>query len=239
MDFRALAEKASALYPQGIGSSGPVSGRVLAIDGDALAYFCAGNDNTDVGQARINVYERIKTALKASGAEEARLLVTAQGSAKGDRYAIARIQTYQGQRANSNRPKNWEYIRQLLNSTYIDYGCGKAYITQETYFEADDAFKRLSDSLGPENLVIHCQDKDMRMIPGHHLNWDDYSMFYLSQDTWHAEFNGKVYGRSWFWHQMMHGDTADNIPGLLFYTDGTTYKTGAKKGQIKEIMVGT
>jgi len=27
----------------------------------------------------------------------------------------------------------------------------------------------------------------------------------------------KVYGRKWFWLQMLHGDTADNIPGLPKY----------------------
>ena len=235
MDIAALAQKASALCPM---DTSPVAGRVLLIDGDALAYYCAGNDDTSIEQARINVRERVSTASKAACAEEVFILVTMPGSPKGDRYAIARCEPYQGQRTGSNRPKNWEYIRQMLNSTAIDYASGKAVVWHENYFEADDIFKRMHDTYGPENIVILTQDKDMRMIPGLHMDWRDYSMFRLGADVWHAEHNGKVYGRSWFWHQMMHGDDADNIPGIPWYTDGSVYKSGPKKGHIKRIPVG-
>lgn len=238
MDFKALADKAAADSPHGTSLRGVVPGRVLLMDGDGLCYYCAGNDDTDVGQARANLNERIRQALSASGAERVEILMTGKGSPKGDRYYIARAKVYQGQRSSDRRPKNWVYLRQLLNASSLTTPSGEIGIHTEYYMEADDCFAVREAELGAENIVIHTQDKDMRMIPGWHLNWDDWSMFYLAPGTWKAVHNGKVFGRQWFWLQMMHGDQADNIPGLPFYLDGSIVKSGPNKGQEKVIKVG-
>jgi hypothetical protein len=235
MDFAALA---AAAGPQG-GAGGVVPGRVLAIDGDGLAYYCAGNDETDIGLSRYNLNERIRTAIAASRCERAVILLTAPGSAKGDRYALASAQPYQGKRTHGHRPKNWGYLRQILQGgKYLKVGVHDVELRQADYLEADDLFAVLSNDCGPENFVISTQDKDMRMVPGWHLNWTDWSMYYVAPDLWHGTHNGKVFGKAWFWYQMMHGDDVDNIPGLPGYYDGAIVKSGPNKGQLKLTKVG-
>lgn len=234
MDLAALASKASAVCPQGVAGQPIVPGRILLMDGDGLAYNCAGNEDTDTGQARINLNNKISTAKAASGAEHVCILITPSGSPKADRYAVAQVRPYQGQRTGSHRPKNWEFLRQILSKEYYN---GHRVVT-DNYFEADDVFARASLGCGPSKVVIYTQDKDMRMVPGWHLNWNTYQMFWLHPETWSASFGDKLYGRAWFWSQMLHGDTVDNIPGLPYYMDGSRYKTGIKKGQLKEIRCG-
>lgn len=239
MDFAALGAKAGADSPQGLAASAVIPGRVLLMDGDGLAYCCAGSDDTDIGQARRNLFERIRQAKATSAAERVIILMTGSGSPKGDRFFIARVKPYQGQRSSDRRPTNWVYLRQILSATQLEVpGAGTVDIHTERYLEADDCFAIYAKDFGPECTVVNTQDKDMRMVCAWHLNWDDWSMFYCAPGTWKAEHNGKVFGRQWFWRQMMHGDQADNIPGLPFYTDGSITKSGPNKGQLKVIKVG-
>lgn len=205
--FAAIA-KAAAAAPQFDGLA-TVPGRVLLVDGDALCYTCAGRDDTDPAQARTNVRDRIERALRASGSERAIVLVTARGSHKGHRYAVARVKPYQGQRSSGRRPKNWEYLRGLVESGVPGHDTDVTHIA-----EADDLFRKYGHQLGWANVVHHTQDKDMRQIPGWHLTWDDFYMVHAPLGTWALTAHDKVYGRKWFWLQMLHGDTADNIPGL-------------------------
>jgi DNA polymerase-1 len=93
--------------------------------------------------------------------------------------------------------------------------------------EADDLFGWYTYNL-PDRCVIYTQDKDMRMLPGMHLDWVShrtYTVPYTKTVCIEREFmynivptdcifNEKQYGHKWFWLQMLHGDTADNIPGL-------------------------
>jgi hypothetical protein len=190
-----------------------VPGRVLLTDGDGLAYYCAGNDGTSPGQARVNLISKLDEAKAAGGAETSRVLMTARGSHKGHRYAIARVKPYQGQRTNSRRPKNWEYLRGLLEGSPAD-----GHPTELTGMaEADDLFGKYSSILGADNVVIHTQDKDMRMVPGWHLEWSTMRMTFVPNGCWAHTHNGLLYGRKWFWMQMLHGDGADYIPGLPKY----------------------
>lgn len=186
-----------------------VAGRVLLVDGDALAYCCAGNDDTPSGLARRNALDKIECAARAAGASSVKLLVTGGASHKGHRYAIARVKPYQGKRDNGRRPKNWQFLRTLIEQD------PRAVITDT--LEADDLFHINSVTYGHDNVAILTQDKDMRMVPGWHLHWDNLSLLKVNPDTWELHANDKLYGRKWFWMQMLHGDTADHIPGLPKY----------------------
>lgn len=202
------------------GSVPIICNRTLLVDGDGLAYYCGGNDDTEPGEARANLIAKLESAKRACGAERVLILLTASGSIKGHRYAIATVKPYQGQRANNRRPKNWRYLRDLLES-----GSVSGFPVETTYTaEADDLFSKHCYA-APNDYVIYTQDKDMRMIPGWHLDWVEHRLFYLAPNVFSMERNGKVYGRKWFWLQMLHGDTADNIPGL------PKYKTVNAKGE--------
>lgn len=198
----------AAANPMGQGGRIMHKGRILLADGDALAYSTAGNDSTPIGVARHNLTAKVAAAASIAGAERSIILTTAQSSHKGFRYAVARSKPYQGHRTGSHRPKNWAGLREMLETGIVPN------VEMTTIAEADDLFGKHATLLGPENVVHYTGDKDMRMLPGWHLDWADHSMHYIPEGTWEVVYNDKVFGRKWFWLQMLMGDKADNIPGL-------------------------
>jgi hypothetical protein len=207
MDLSALKAAAGSLLPMG-GTSVPIiQGRILRIDGDGLAYNCAGNDETEPHGARSRVREKIAGFQQACGAEYTVIHLTGSGSHKGHRYAVAREKPYQGKRSSSRRPKNWQHLRDLLEAG--EFG----EVTIDYDREADDRFAQYGWA-DPTNTVIATQDKDMNMVPGYHINWNDNQMFYLAPGTFEAVVWDKTFGMKWFWLQMLHGDSVDNIPGV-------------------------
>jgi hypothetical protein len=208
--LEAAAQAAAAGSPMAIART---PGRVLLADGDALAYYCAGSEDTSQAQARLNLNSFLRACRESSGSESVRVLVTGRGSNKGYRYAVARTKPYQGTRSSGRRPYNWEFLREV-----IEGGFNPDFPVEITNgAEADDLFGKYAVILGWMNVVHLTQDKDMRMLPGLHMDWKERTFCTVEPDTWELIHNGKTYGRKWFWLQMLHGDTADNIPGLPKY----------------------
>ncbi len=206
MDFSQI-EGVPAIEPQGVPV---VSGRRVHIDADMLAYQCGGNEDTDVATSRRILKSKIDLFKDAAGAEGVLLHMTASGSTKGHRALIAYTKPYQGQR-KGHRPKNWQYLRD-----YMAEGLAGP-IKQWFDREADDGFGFISMNCPLD--VIATRDKDMRMLPGWHLNWDTYELVKVEPDQFALEAGGKLYGHKWFWTQMLWGDAADNIPGLPKHPD--------------------
>ena len=229
--LNALIAKVEAAAPMSNGVV-PID-RTLLVDGDGLCYYCAGNDETSAGQARVNLLDKVQSAARAAGCGRIKILLTSRGSDKGKRFAVASVKPYQGQRTSSRRPANWQFLRTLLE-TGLD--AVRTEVVQTSISEADDLFA--VHAAQDPNCVIYTQDKDMRMIPGSHLDWLTHIITVVPKGTWELVSGDKVYGRKWFWMQMLHGDTADNIPGLEFYTDGSIVGSGPNKGKLKEIRCG-
>ena len=208
MNLAELQAKAAALQPMRLGAVHVLQGRSIYLDGDGLAYYCAGNDETSLGEARVRLNDKVRNMQAACGAEKAVILLTASGSHKGYRYAVARSKPYQGQRRNSRRPKNWQGLRDML----MDGVFGDD-IDVTTTAEADDRFGFFGHA-DPERTVIATQDKDMRMVPGWHINWTDNQVRWVAPGTYDVVYDDLQYGTKWFWCQMLHGDNADHIPGL-------------------------
>lgn len=207
MDLAALKAKAAAVSPMGTGEVPILHGRVLGVDGDGLAYYCAGKDGTSVADAKARVDNKIKAMKAAAMAEKVIIFLTGSGGHKGHRYAIARVKPYQGQRVNSRRPANWPHLRAYLEG-HPAYGNLIVYDR-----EADDLFGQYG-AADPTNFVTGTQDKDMQMVPGWHLDWESHRLFYLAPDQFEVVWNDDLYGEKFFWKQMLMGDTADHIPGL-------------------------
>ncbi|OZI20071.1 hypothetical protein CAL26_21185 [Bordetella genomosp. 9] len=193
-----------------------VPGRVALIDGDYLAYFASGGDNMRVDISRRVAVDRMHAVRELSGAERVELHLSARASTKGERFLIATTQPYQGQRHSSRRPKNWEAVREFLETA--DEALLRARRVTWMDREADDGFAHAALSArGPlESVVHHTADKDMRMLPGLHLAWTDYARTQVPKGAYEVigPYDGKVYGTKWFWMQMLMGDTADHIPGF-------------------------
>lgn len=228
--FDKLAAACAAAAPMGK-QSVPVTRRTLLVDGDGLAYYCAGKDGSSIGDARRALVDKVNHAAAHVGAESVIVLLTASGSTKGDRYAVARVKPYQGQRANSRRPENWRGLRDYMDSPDFPFR-----VQSTATAEADDLFAWWAYTV-PDDVVIMTQDKDMRMLPGLHLDWVTNRVHRVEHRVADGDrplhqrivvadsvFNDKQYGIRWFWLQMLHGDTADNIPGL------PKYKTVDAKG---------
>jgi hypothetical protein len=193
-----------------------IPGRTCHIDGDYLAYYASGNEDTPAGRARENSLAIIKRATSLTGSERAVVHLTAPGSTKADRYIIATVKPYQGNRVGNSKPKNWAYLRDFL--TQYD---GKSFVKKVwASREADDGMAACAQFAARNGRLdaIYSADKDMRMFPGVHMDWLQHDSITIVHDGCFSVYgkNGKLYGHEWFWHQMLHGDSADHIPGLEF-----------------------
>lgn len=182
---------------------------VLLIDGDGLNYSCAGNDDTSQQWARTRVLDRIRGLRQVTGADRVIVHLTHPASNKRMRYSIATVKPYQGNR-KSHKPKNWEFLRGFLEDghpTFESISWGDR--------EADDGMAYHASM--HDICFIASEDKDLRMVPGRHVHMENYSITEVKPQSWSVEANDKIYGRKWFYLQMLMGDGVDNIPGLPKY----------------------
>lgn len=211
MDVAAAIAAAAETRPMdGVGMRIPVvPGRVLHADGDYLAYYFAGNDDTPEGAARRNCTEGLLRVARNVGAESIVVHLTASNSNKGGRYLAATVKPYQAQRKGSRKPRNWLYMR-----TFLENYQGENFRVKVWYNrEADDGIAYCA--YNESDPVIWTRDKDMRMLPGIHLAWDGSvdAVVQLNDYDVIGE-GGKQYGYKWLLLQCLQGDTADHIPGL-------------------------
>lgn len=189
-----------------------VPGRYVLIDGDYLVYIAAGGDGTPIGDARLRLMQKIDDLKTMSGAEHVVLHLTATGGHKGWRYVIATQQPYQGQRDNSKRPKNWEQLRDFVESYKGLAFRQKIWGTRE----ADDGICLHKNLLPYGKAVVAMKDKDSQMFDGCiHIDFDTFEITEVPKGTFEIENSvGRMFGSKWFWLQLLMGDSADHIPGL-------------------------
>lgn len=215
MDIDALVSQVAEAAPMpALDVQAPCSWLTAHIDGDYMAYYAAGSDNTSPGLARQSVLSRVAKVRRLSGAESVVMHLTSGGSTKGDRFLAAQTQPYQGQRAGSKKPRNWGFLREYMEGHSGQFFTPKLWTTRE----ADDGMAYLSHTLAElkgQLHVIHTADKDMRMFAGVHLNWKTWDKVVVPLGAYDIlGSDGLQYGHKWFWMQMLMGDTADHIPGL-------------------------
>lgn len=207
-----IAEHAKNAPMPGTTARPLVEGQPLHVDGDYLAYYCAGNDDTSVGEARNNALSRLARGAEVSGSSRIIVHLSARDCDKGKRHAVAKSKPYQGQRDSGRKPKNWDSLREWME----DYDGDRFTVKVWRDREADDGMAYVSEASYRINRpgAVMTADKDMRMFAGLHIVWKTYEMVEIPQGTYEKWHGGKCYGHKWFWLQMIQGDTADNIPGL-------------------------
>lgn len=206
-----------------------VPDRVAHIDADFLAYMVSyerkGEKNTleDI-LYRADIMAKDKRL--EAGAGTAVLHLTPNTSDKGGRYDIAIQKPYQAQRTGQDKPRFLEDVRRhyAVKNTAEFHG-----IAHENA-EADDGMSAAGWKVFNEGcsskVVIITKDKDLRMVPCLHLNWDTGEIHDASEDSFgwigikeKVNTAGKVskkhdgFGTKFFWFQLLMGDTADNIKG--------------------------
>jgi len=204
----------------------PVPGRVFHLDGDYLAYFAAGGDDMPSGTARMVARDRIISMQRASRSESSVIHLTDDASDKGLRYKIATVKAYQGNRAGKSKPRNWPHVREYLLTTPE---FGRSVWADR---EADDGIAQAA-YCATEPIVIGSTDKDMRMLPGLHLDWKTGELVEVPHGAYSViGDNGLQYGLKWFCLQMLQGDAADNCPGLEFVVcNGKRKRCGEKTAE--------
>ena len=142
------------------------------------------------------------------------------------RYEVAKTQPYKGNRKN---PKPFHFYN-ILAYMLFKYDTR----VSEGGFEADDMLcmeqtKALAEG---RETIICSRDKDLRICPGKHFSWEcggqgaiwphetdrvgHLKGVYKASPKTGKMLLDKVlgYGLSFFFYQMLVGDTADYIPGL-------------------------
>lgn len=199
---------------------GMTPGKVLILDGDGPAYQVAATVKT-VPTAIRHYHQKVLQAMFLADAETAKVHLTHEESLKAGRFCVNGAKPYQGQRASGAKPPLLHSVRRAVTDPQnfiADY-------TAELHYEleADDAMMMDSYAL-KEFGVIRSEDKDLRMTPwayydiksGRTFAPDPFGHLYLE---FTESGTKKCLGHSlkFFWAQMMMGDNADNIAGLLRY----------------------
>lgn len=165
--------------------------RVLAVDGDILAYRTAAvcEDHFE-GAATSILDSTLRDISTDTGIHEMRIYVSGEFNF---RYKVAKTKPYKGNRATMVRPRLLDFCKQYLVERY-----GAIVVDG---FEADDAIA--TDMT--VNGAVHCGiDKDMLQVAGDHYN-------YVKKE-WKEINEGDA--ELILWRQVLMGDASDNVPGL-------------------------
>lgn len=214
IDLDGLAHEAEKLSLPDV-----VPGRVVHIDADFLAYQVSYeklDDPKTFEDMQHNAEVAVEFLKNLAGATNVHLHLTPGTSDKGGRYDIALLKEYQGNRQDKPKPRYLHIMREWLGKHFPG--------TLHQMCEADDGMasaQYLAISSGkPELSIIASKDKDLRMVPGLHLDWDTgvitnadtFGEVYLDETKSQPKIGG--YGQKFFWAQMLTGDAADSISGL-------------------------
>ena len=236
----------AAVYPA------QVPGRIAHIDADFLAYQVSAEtrDELDGIRPRKSFEDMKRNARRSAehhmrlvGATDFRMHITPPGSNKGGRPAQAVQREYQATRKGKEKPEFLDAIRGYIGEELN----GVVHLDQE----ADDGMAQANyAAMGPggawgdSNLsVIVSKDKDLRMVPGLHYDFDTGEVFCVGDhfgSIWVDESGSskklKGWGTKFFWAQCLMGDTADNIRGIPFvaskYAGGKPSQKGKPCGPV-------
>lgn len=197
-----------------------VPGRTLIVDGDGPCYVAAATVKR-LDTALRNFQQEILKRMFMTGAQDVRIHLTAKGSDKYGRFRVKAAKPYQGQRKGP-KPPLLEPLREAVadRSTWLhEYDT----VILHRELEADDGMMQDAYRLG-ETGVMNSEDKDLRMTPfpfyehsigkvmtSQPVGWVDVA--YTPSGS--AKLTGQ--GPLFFWLQMLAGDSADNIKGILKY----------------------
>lgn len=162
------------------------------------------------------------------------------------RYDIAKTKPYKGTRKN---PKPFHFYN-IIADLMGNYEC----VISKDGLEADDMM--CIDQMRQKNTIICSRDKDLRICPGWHYSWECggqkalmpvetdkigwlemHTIERIKEETGEVKVDKKVlgYGLSFFYYQMLVGDSADNIPGLKGVGQAAAWEALSDKNTEQEL----
>jgi len=217
MDFKKLGETAAKSETI---TRPVVQDRVLQYDTDFACYEVSDLDET-TAQSFKRLLDHIEMKRVIAGAEFVNAHITL--GTKSGREDMASLKPYQ-----DNRDPDAPIKVRVRELRHMLANSGSTTIMAPVFnlhYEADDMMVKYQheriEKHGVKSSVIMSGDKDLWMGQGYHCD-PKTGRLYLIDGFGHTEYRevGNVKpklvgeGYSWFWHQMILGDTADNIPGL-------------------------
>lgn len=197
-------------------------GRVLIMDGDAACYQAsATSKKLETAQRRFTtlIYE----AMFLTKAETARVHLTPKGCYKNGRHLLLGAKPYQGNRKNKAKPPLLEALRGSAAQQFASHESIEVFGHYDV--EADDSI--MQDAYSVENAIVWSEDKDLQIVPClkydigtgivHKLSPGDRYGWIAESYTDGGTLKIKGHGTKFFWCQMLMGDTADNVKGILKY----------------------
>lgn len=190
--------------------------KVLLLDADFLVYRAAAKA-AKLETAIRRFYTSVLEHMFLVGVSECRIFLTPKGCAKCQRYHYPTIKQYQESRQKRvELPLKGPLKDYILNhpDEYSQHGIT---IGASNWFEADDLIIMQAHELGANGIVCS-DDKDMRLTP--YPWWDTKTgqLFSIADSYgWMDVIDSKAvgHGRAFFWMQMLMGDSADNVKGIL------------------------
>lgn len=205
-------------------------GRTLILDGDGPCYVAACTvKRLDTAISRFQ--QLVLKDMFMTSAQDCRIHLTSKDSDKHGRFRINAIKPYQGNRTGKDKPALLEPLREAMADSRNWLPSWEVILHRE--LEADDGMIQDAYRL-KEHGVIKSEDKDLRMtpylyfeqkrgqvMPSQEVGW--VSVTHTNAGT--AKLTGQ--GPLFFWGQMLMGDTADHIQGVLRYNGQKCGAVGA------------
>lgn len=202
--------------------------RVLLYDGDIACYAqTAGVRTLPTAQRRFE--KDILTMMFLTKCSSARVHLTPKGCLKNNRHLLLGAQGYQLNRGAAKKPEMLEPLRDSAELFFRDHPD----ITVFSHYdiEADDGL--MIDHYSMSNGVLVSADKDLLISPkeqympdtGQYIKLPDGERFgWIKRKEWNTpsgKLNSKCVGKGtkFFLAQMLMGDTADNVKGILKFNN--------------------
>ena len=225
-----LMHKMNVYTPEG------ANDRVLLYDGDGACYqHSAGVARLPTAQSRLE--KDILTMMFLAKCSTARVHLTPKGCLKNNRHLLLGVNGYQQNRTNSKKPALLEMLRDSAEHYFQDHPTIKVFSHFD--IEADDGL--MMDVYSMNNGVLVSPDKDLLISPkeqyitdtGKFIKLPDGERFgWIEKKEWctpSGKVNSKVVGKGtkFFLAQMLMGDTADGVKGILKLNDKLCGQAGA------------
>ena len=201
----------------------------LQLDGDISCYYSAWADMS-LGTATHRLKNHIEMKRLLAGCEIVNVHTT-QGS-KAGREDIAQVNMYQDDRTKNKDPEMSARVKELRQFLQT-YETNTVKPCPQFEVEADDSmniYQRIEIE-GGRYSAICTKDKDLNMCPGNHFTYDDMELYVVpdgygelkktitqkpanTKSGFRNETKITGVGTSFFWCQILMGDSADSIPGL-------------------------
>lgn len=204
-----------------------VKQKTLLIDGDIIVYqpCCIFNEDTDDARRQIarHISNKVDKLMEDAGCSRFMMFVTTKFN-----FRDQLVDDYKANRVEVERPVNLAWAKRWAVAKMTNFF--------RKGLEADD----LLGIYTGENTVIWSTDKDLRQIPGEHLDEETREIIYVSEGgrleekNWVTESGNKrskIYfeGLIGLYYQMLIGDSTDNIIGCA-KREMVAPKTGKNKG---------